>query len=447
MRPSPANILSWTESSPGLWSRGLDATEEHFVSMGAIAKPYGREFGFLSVMMKIDFGGVDPIETARNAWLSIRYHQPLLASSLDGPKRIYRTASDVELKSWLKETFITYPDRTSDQSAEQLRLNLRPVKRAQLHVLPNSREIILHAGHDVLDGHAMLILVNTLLKELNTPTRNIIFGSEATKLPLPLCLAANVPPPTEKQKNQVKLALEKWFAALPWLSIRAINTDQPPGDTKAQRQELTEAETEAVIAAAKARGFSPTHVVEAAAILAIAKLDLEPSDKSYGSCGIFSMRQQCESRWRESVIPYLAIYPMVIKPTNFQDTCAQLKAYYTDLRADSHNFLSLVEPVFRSFASMASNPPPPGSNRMTSLSSIGRLEPALQSMHGPVKLEDLWLMYETPNAAVNSFLWTRQGVLSWQVVYNAMYYEEETIAKWIAMTRQTLFEGLGIQEP
>ena len=451
--------LSWTETPSGLWSRGLDATEKHFLGMGVAGKPYGREFGFLSIVMKIDFGGAEPTSAARNAWLSLRFRYPLLASSLDGLKRIYRAATEEELKSWLRETFITYPDRSPDHGAEELRLELRPVRRAQLHVLPQSREIILHVGHDVLDGLAMLYFVDTLLEEISNPTQNLAFGSEVANLPPPLRLAANIPPVTKQHEDQIKQALAEWFAALPWLSIRATNADKPPGNTKAQRQKLTPAQSAQVITAAKEKGFSPTHVVEAAAILAVVaqkpdttswpESDLEVdrgSSKAYGSCGIFSMRQQCDPRWREAVIPYLTIYPLVVRPTDFLSTAAQLKAYYAGLKADMPNLLCLVEPTFNAFAGMAQTPPPPGSNRMISLSSIGRFEPALRSVHGKIKLDDLWLMYETPNAVVNSFLWTRDGMLSWQVVYNEVYYEEETIAQWIATTKQILFEELRIRE-
>ena len=235
---------------------------------------------------------------------------------------------------------------------------------------------------------------------------------------------------TDSQEAQAKKSLNDWFAALPWLSIKAVNTDKPPGNTTALRQKLSEHETKAVIAGAKVKGFTPTHVVEAAAILALAELDPESHNTSYGSCGIFSMRQQCEEPWRHAVTPYLHIYPLVIKPASFVDTASQLKTYYEGQRADMQNLLALVQPTYRAFADMASTPLPPGSNQMISLSSLGRFEPVLQSMHGNVKLEDLWLMYETPNAVVNSFLWTRKNSLSWQVVYNEVYCEEETIAKW-----------------
>lgn len=438
--------LSWTESSPGVWSRDLDATEAHFIGMGSSARAYGREFGLLSVVLKVDFKDVDPVTACKVAWLSLRYHYPLVASSIDDLKRIYHIGSDEEIKSWLEETFVVHTAEEPYQNADQLRKDLRPVKRAQLHLLPYSHEMIVHIGHDVLDGHAMLFMVERLLQELSVPTPEVTFGGEASNLPPPLCLAASIPPVTDGQEGQVKKSLDDWFAALPWLSIKAVNTDKPPGDTTAQRQQLTEAETKAVIAGAKAKGFTCTHVVEAAAILALAKLDPDSHNKSYGSCGIFSMRQQCEEKWRHALIPYLHIYPLVIKPTTFVDTASQLKTYYNGQRADMKNLLSLVQPSYRAFAAMTSTPAPPGSNQMISLSSIGRFEPVLQSVHGNVKLEDLWLMYETPNAAVNSFLWTRENRLSWQVVYNEMYYEEETIAKWIATTKRILLEGLGISE-
>lgn len=438
--------LSWTESSPGVWTRDLDATEAHFTGMGSTAKAYGREFGLLSVVLKVDFNGADLVTASRLAWLSARYQYPLLASSIESLKRVYHIGSDEELKFWLEETFIVHTTEEPYQNADQVRKVLRPVKRAQLHVLPHSDEMIVHIGHDVLDGHAMLYLVNKLLQELSVPSPDVTFGTEAANLPIPLCLAANIPPVTDSQEAQVKKSLNDWFAALPWLSVKAVNTDKPPGDTTAQRQKLSDFETKAVIAGAKAKGFTPTHVVEAAAILALAELDQESHNKSYGSCGIFSMRQQCKEPWRQAVIPYLHIYPMVIKPTSFVDTASQLKTYYEGQRANMQNLLALVQPTFCAFANMASTPPPPGSNQMVSLSSLGRFEPVLQSTHGNVKLEDLWLMYETPNAVVNSFLWTRENSLSWQVVYNEVYYEETTIAKWISSTKRLLFEGLGILE-
>ncbi|KAI4288950.1 MAG: hypothetical protein L6R35_001788 [Caloplaca aegaea] len=436
--------LSWAESSPGLWSRGLDATEVHFRSMGATAQPYNREFGLLSIVMKIDFGGIDPVPASRDAWKALRFHNPLIASSVDGSKRYYRVASEQELESWLEETFIVHTASESYHNVEQLRLDLGPVRRAQLHLLPQNHELLLHIGHDVMDGQAMLLLVNNLLQELCSPTAEIKFGSEAANLPPPLILAANIPTVTESTEVLVKKAINDWFAALPWLSLKAVNTERPPGNTRAQRQKLTETETEAVIAAAKVKGFTPTHVVEAAAILAIAELDPDSADKSYGSCGIFSLRQQCNLQWRHAVSPYLHIYPLVIKPTDFADSAAQLKDYYQGQRSDMRSLLSLVQPTYQAFANMASTTPAPGSNQMISLSSLGKFEPLLQSVHGVFKLEDLWLMYETPNAVVTSFLWTREGRLSWQVMYNDNYYEEDTITTWITTTKRILFEGLGI---
>ena len=202
-KPTARSDLHWKEDPPGTWSRSLDATEAHFISMASTAEPYGREFGFLTIVMKIDFGGVDPIDSTRNAWLAGRLKYPLLASSIDGDKRVYHTASDLEIQSWLEETFITYPQRSSDQRAQQLRLDLRPTKRAQLHVLPQSQETLLHTGHDVLDGQSMLFFVNSLLEEIRNPSQDLAFGGEAANLPPPLSLAVNITPATSTQGTQV----------------------------------------------------------------------------------------------------------------------------------------------------------------------------------------------------------------------------------------------------
>lgn len=442
---SADDSLVWKKSGANeTYSRGLDSTEAHFKGMGSAGKPYGREFGFLSIILKLSFGGVDdPVRACREAWTNLSRHHPLLASFIDGDQRIYRVQTPEETETWLKETFLVHSSSDSYQTAEQLRLALRPVKRAQLHFLPESGEILLHVGHDVMDGQAMLSAVNMLLDEISNPTRKPMSVEETlARLPPPLVVASNSPPTTKGHEDQVQKALQDWFAALPWLTLRSRNFDKDPGDTKARRKTLSKEETTAVITAAKSKGFTPTHVVEAAAIMALKAMDPQSENKKYGSCGIFSLRQQCESQWRQCVSPYLMIFPLVVSPTTFEDTAKQLKSYYQGRRAETQTLLSLVQPTYQAFASFPH--PPPGSNQMISLSSLGRFEPFLDSQHGQVKLEDLWLMYETPNAVVNSFLWTKEGCLSWQVVYNEVYYPEETILTWIETTKDILFKGLGI---
>ena len=106
--------------------------------MGQTSEPYGQEFGRLSIVMKLDFAGVDPVPVTRNAWKALRFYNPLIASWTNGLKRNYRIAGEQELDSWLKETFIVHEGSDSYQSAEQLRLGLRPARRAQLHILPQA---------------------------------------------------------------------------------------------------------------------------------------------------------------------------------------------------------------------------------------------------------------------------------------------------------------------
>ncbi|KAL8780982.1 MAG: hypothetical protein Q9213_006211 [Squamulea squamosa] len=200
-----------------------DEVEELYPERNETLQPVsqmGREFA-------IDFGRIDPVPASRDAWKALRIHNPLIASSIDESKRYYRVASEQEPDSWLEEIFIVH---TASESYHH-----------------------------------------------SAPRRPI-------ELAPPLFFAANIPTVTENREVRVRIALNDWFAALPWLLIRASEIKRPPENTPAQRQKLTETETGPVIAAAKAKAFTPTHVVEAAAILVIAELETESAaDKSYGS--------------------------------------------------------------------------------------------------------------------------------------------------------------------
>lgn len=99
--------------------------------------------------------------------------------------------------------------------------------------------------------------------------------------------------------------------------------------------------------------------------------------------------------------------------------------------------------MLRTFAEMKAMPDPPP-NEMWSVSSLGKFEPRLESVHKDVALTDLMLIYETPDLGVTAFSWTRGGRITWQVRYNERYHEEESITTWVKLAKESLVKGLKV---
>jgi len=235
------------------------------------------------------------------------------------------------------------------------------------------------------------------------------------------------------------------MSSMPSAGLATTASSNVPGNTLGQRMQLSENNTARVVAAAKQRGLTATHVVQAAAALAAKKHGGHPQDTNYVSIALFGLRYLCDEPYREMAAPYFSCFPLVLTPASFIDSAHQLKDYYIGWKADMKDHLSMIEPSSATFMELVSTLPPDQSTLM-SVSTLGLFEPKLNSVHGKVKMIDLWMSFETPSSGVPTFLWTRSGVLTWQVCYNEAYHQEESIARFVQMTREILFEGLGLKE-
>lgn len=433
-----------------MWARPLDRTELHYVGMRNFHMRHGREWGMLSAILQLETALTTEsfVDGSKVAWKWIRYRHPTVASKLsdDETQRIYNVADTQELDAWLAETFVLHD---STALAQQVRLDLKPVNRVTLHVFPHSEELLLQTPHHLMDGHSLLRLMDCILELLATPPAlNAEFGDEAQYLAPAPRVAANFPTATPEQLSKCQSEINDWISGMPSVGVGASHVRDAPGNTKVQRMTLDEHTTTAIIAAAKARGLTPTHVVEAAVIISARELEKRlrnmREDRNYCSCGLFSLRSWCSSsRAQDATLPYVTFLPQVIKPGSFAETAAQVKGYYAGWKTHHEDLLAVIEPTLQAFASMSSSGASEP-NQMISVSSFGRFEPRLESVHGSVKVKDFLFVYETPDPGISSFSWTRQGRLSWVVCYNEVYHEDETIAEWVKMTQSTLLAGLGV---
>ena len=170
--------LQWTETTPGHYERPLDDIESLFAQVASRGGPIGREHTAITAGVKIELESADLVAVVKQAWTTPRYECPSLATTTEGDKRVYQVANDAELESWLEETFIV-DDSTTD--AERLFSKLRPVKRATLYLLLQSKELVFRCSHDRFDGVGIIYFFDHLLQVLASP-KKIGFGDEAKNL-------------------------------------------------------------------------------------------------------------------------------------------------------------------------------------------------------------------------------------------------------------------------
>ncbi|KAI0456043.1 hypothetical protein F5B21DRAFT_169565 [Xylaria acuta] len=444
--------FDWQQESPSTWIRALDPTELHFIRMRNKYLHHGKEWGMLSTILKLDtpIASDDFLARAALAWKWTRARHPTLASLLsdDETKRVYHVVDTTQLGNWLEETFVVHGSGTDNYAeAEHWRRSMKPVRRATLHVFPVAQELLLQTSHHQVDAHCIFNIANGILDLLDKPPqRDPEFGLEEQLLAPPPSVAAKYPAPTPEQKSRCQQEINKWVSGFPSNGIGASNVRDPPGDTRWQRMVLSSEDSAAVLAAAKSHGFTPTHVLEGAAIVAARQIEkgMKGIDEDWNSCscGLFSLRPWCSSEFRDATAPYVTFFPQLVTPGSFMETAAQLKQHYVQWKDKGQDLLASIEPILEGFATMSSESSEP--NQMLSVSSFGRLEPRLESMHGSVSLRDFVFVYETPDAGITSFSWTKQGQLSWAVCYNEAYHLDDTIAMWITLTRATLLQGLEV---
>jgi hypothetical protein len=434
------DTLYWRESTPGVYTRSLDATESHFVGMRQQYSRHDKEWARVSTVMKIDFLTPDFVGAVLHAWKWIRYRHPILASTVSTSNtRVYMVPTPSDIKDWIMETFIVH---SGDQSAQDFLLEVESVERATLHVFPHTQQLIFVVSHHTIDGESLLLVINYLLEILNSPPGDVTYGDEMKNLPRPLRLAAHIPDADESHAEKNQSTLNNWFSAYPSLGVGAKDIHEPPGTTRSQGLELSVEESTKVIAAAKAKGFSPTYVIEAAAIMAAMDVDPLGSGRNFCTCGLFSLRGQCDVADQDACMAYVTFIPRVTTPGTFLETAQQLKDYYNHWKGDE-DLLPMIGPMLSSFAVMKAMPDLPP-NDMVSISSLGRLEPRLESVHGKVALGDLMIIYESPDPGVTSCSWTRRGQITWRACYNERYHEEGNIASWVVLTKKHLLQGLEI---
>lgn len=96
--------LDWREVSPNHWMRSLDSIESFFHSASSIKTPSGVAHLMVRVGARLPLEMNCTIETIKEAWKTLRYYHPRIASSVVDGKLTYTIPSSQQLEEWLEET-------------------------------------------------------------------------------------------------------------------------------------------------------------------------------------------------------------------------------------------------------------------------------------------------------------------------------------------------------
>jgi len=434
----------WKEVSAGHYSRPMDEIEDAYATIASGGRPLDREHWAITATLKLHFGSPDFVMAVKNAWIALRLTQPALASTNEGTNKVYQILSESEKLAWLNETFKVMD---SEINAIQLFAQLRPVARATLYILPKTKELVIRTSHDRIDGIGIVMLLDNLVYHIAFPT-TLQLDEEAKKLSPPFKIAASIPDATPAQLMKLGSTMESWLSNLPSIGLAAQTTEQLPSATKIAQIAFSPSQTSQVISQVKAKGFTVTHAVHAAIILAT-KLHAQipnADTRKYATFSVFNLRDQCMLPFNSSTHAfsiYHSGWPIIIIPGTFDNTASQLKEFY-EARREDPDFLPMVAPLFSMLKGVASTSKPSTPSSEPILSSLGVLEKRLKRQQGSVKVEEFGLALDTLTPQVYVVLWTWKDCLTIRACYNESYHVAESAERFLSLVKQELLMNLSI---
>ena len=138
-------MSSWKEKAPGRFERPFDSIELFFLTLARATTPINREHCALNIaaQFRAQFSSEDVLRRPKNAWITMRYDHPEVASRAEGDTKVYGVPDALALEAWLQETFVVAADTAK---VEDLVASIQPQSLATIHFFPQSCEILFHTS-------------------------------------------------------------------------------------------------------------------------------------------------------------------------------------------------------------------------------------------------------------------------------------------------------------
>lgn len=452
-------MSSWQQTAPGRFARPFDLMESFFVNLARETAPINREHWAINVtaQFRAPFSYRDVLSRLKNAWITMRYDHPEIASRAEGDTKVYEVPSASDLDAWLQETFNVAADATS---IEDLVASIQPQPLASIYFLPRTYEILIHASHWRMDGNGAVSLLNNFFEAVSKP-RPAKFGDEGKNLSPSRdnVLSSALAGIGSGDESQIDKAATDLVSTLrdnmPSLGLPDFSPDAVPLGTRRLEQQFDTKTTSRIISACKTLDVSVTTAVHSALLLATQQFASEESSaNNYASFGVFSLRSGLPSPFNDSAVHATSVYilglPLVISPSTFAQNLSQLRDIYKQPLAPSAkgSLAPLIIPYQKGLNEFMSQELDPDTVVPAAtepiLSSLGVLDQSLDAVHGDVEIINFTGGLEVDTRQIVFHLLTWQGKMVLGACYNEAFYEAPFVREYLSKISTILLAELRV---
>jgi hypothetical protein len=424
--------MEWVETTPGHWTRPMDAVEAWFDSASSVETPCGIAHAMVSAGARLPAERFASVERFRRAWTSLRYDHPRIACYASSGVLHYTVPDSGGVQQWLSQTLIV---DESGASGLELLATLKSRRLGVLVLLPQSWEVFVQVGHNQIDGVGAMLFLNCLLDALRHPV-DVCFGDEHRNLSRSLTHTLQLPPSSRAEVQTAQAMVAQFASSLPGLRLAPRARPTLRHAVRMERLEFTASQTEQIRLRARLHDITVTHACHAAMIQTLSSLD-GGKGNAYASLFYFSLRgatEQAASGTASPVSVHLTALPAVVSASSgagFLPLARRVKDVYTQRCRDA----GLHGPLYNALAPVLNA----SSDGQARLSSLGVVDERV-----PHALEDFWIGAGSATADMTTYVWTFRGRLCVATWFNEAFYERGAVKHFLSGLRSALLLGLQI---
>lgn len=429
--------LEWREESPKHWVRSLDSIESFFYSASSIKTPSGMAHLMVRVGARLPLGIDCTIETIKEAWKTLRFYHPRIASSVVDGKLTYTIPSSQQLEEWLKAT--VYIDPVATSGLEVL-ATFKSLDTGVLIVLPTVREIIFEIPHCHIDGVGAMKFMNIILETLQAPPKKVTFGDEHRNLSNSITFKLGLQDPSKSDLHQAREIIRDFSVGLPGLGLNLKHNMNSSHAVRMEQVNFNPSESKRILKKSRSLGLSVTHVCHSSMIQAIHRF-AETSSNTYSSLFFISLRERFQGRPGNPDSPVsleLTALPATIPTGRHQQSferAKHLRNVYTKFKNDTEH-VRLHQPIY-DFLSQAPNTK---TEAQVLLSSLGIVED-----HVAQNLGDFWVGVSTATPDLTVYIWTFESRLTLSAWYNEAFHTKKEMSVFLQQMKLELISSLKIR--
>ncbi|KAL1713123.1 hypothetical protein EV715DRAFT_277528 [Schizophyllum commune] len=341
----------WTQSpeDPKSYSRIASNVELFEYCVAAMNNGDFTMHACLQLALEKDVAPTDFLASARKAWLALRYQIPPLAATISkGPgtdiTMTYRVPTIEEADAWARETVNIYEGAHGSLEEARFHVSSRPNPAegsglgCLVHVVPGASQreygLVIVVNHSLFDGTGGKIVSGRFLNHLAEVLRadgrapDVSWGREIGNL-LPGYEEVMSDTEAAADEKARKGTLDAVLGEIVRLAERAhtvtyaanyVPPDKPKRtSTRVASRVVDQATSARIIAACKARGYTPNHVANAALSIVLARNNPPTPSTPDTASHVYWLAINCRNRLRspyngDAVYPFFAMnmYPLAI---------------------------------------------------------------------------------------------------------------------------------------